>query len=257
MPRIENVQKIYAEHEELFKRKLHDYGTADITEVGFDGVVSRLVDKFARLKNLHANRKESGGLPNLEAIEDTLMDLVGYSIIALLLERGQWDENDEKTYAGIRGEVGAKATESVEHCLLIKRDDPAKVYDLPTPKKAGDVGYDLTVVARTVIPRAGNAAVHVPSGLAMKLPKGHWAEIRPRSSAAKRGIIVVPCVIDEGYTGPLYAQAYNITELPIVVEVGERIAQVVLHRSSVPKTIEVDVLPETERGATGFGSTGK
>lgn len=243
MPEVKHLDTIQAQFRELFLKKLHDYGTKDIEELGVNGVISRMTDKFARLRNLY-DLKERGDTNQLEPMEDTWMDVIGYATIGLLLERGQWAGD---------GKV------DLSKVVQVNQYDPSFEAVLPHPKKVGDVGYDFATSERTTLPpfSVNPLPTRVPTGLRMKLPRGMWGDVRGRSSAATRGIHVVPSVIDEGYTGPIYAMAINLTPMPIVIEVGERLAQMVLHRSTVVDSVMVDELPETDRGATGFGSTGK
>ncbi|MGL4519907.1 MAG: dUTP diphosphatase [Phocaeicola sp.] len=100
----------------------------------------------------------------------------------------------------------------------------------------------------------------VPTGLYISLPKGYEAQIRPRSGLAiKKGIGVLnsPGTIDADYRGEICIILINLSDQEFVVEDGERIAQMVIARHEQAAWIEVEVLDETERGAGGFGHTGK
>ncbi len=100
----------------------------------------------------------------------------------------------------------------------------------------------------------------VPTGLYMALPAGFEAQIRPRSGLAlKKGITVLnsPGTIDADYRGEVCIILVNLSAEPFVVEDGERIAQMVIARHEQAAWEEVEVLDETERGAGGFGHTGK
>ena len=100
----------------------------------------------------------------------------------------------------------------------------------------------------------------VPTGLYMALPKGVEAQVRPRSGLAiKKGISVLnsPGTIDADYRGEVCVILVNPSSEDYVVEDGERIAQMVIARHEQAEWQEVDVLDETERGAGGFGHTGK
>ena len=100
----------------------------------------------------------------------------------------------------------------------------------------------------------------VPTGLYMALPKGVEAQVRPRSGLAiKKGISVLnsPGTIDADYRGEVCVILVNLSSEDYVVEDGERIAQMVIARHEQAEWQEVDVLDETERGAGGFGHTGK
>ena len=100
----------------------------------------------------------------------------------------------------------------------------------------------------------------VPTGLFLAIPAGYEAQVRPRSGlAAKHGITVLnsPGTIDADYRGEVKVILVNLSPEPFVVEPGERIAQLVVARCEQVSWEEVERLDETERGAGGFGSTGK
>lgn len=100
----------------------------------------------------------------------------------------------------------------------------------------------------------------IPTGLFISLPKGFEAQIRPRSGLAiKKGIGVLnsPGTIDADYRGEICVILVNLSADDFVIEDGERIAQMIIARYEQAIWEEVDVLDETERGAGGFGHTGK
>jgi dUTP pyrophosphatase len=100
----------------------------------------------------------------------------------------------------------------------------------------------------------------VPTGLFMALPAGYEAQVRPRSGLAiKKGITVLnaPGTIDADYRGEVCVILINLSNEPFVINDGERIAQMVIAKYEQVNWSEVDVLDETERGAGGFGHTGK
>ena len=100
----------------------------------------------------------------------------------------------------------------------------------------------------------------VPTGLYIALPEGFEAQIRPRSGLAlKKGITVLnsPGTIDADYRGEVCIILVNLSTETFVIEDGERIAQMVIARHEQAVWQEVDVLNETERGAGGFGHTGR
>ena len=100
----------------------------------------------------------------------------------------------------------------------------------------------------------------IPTGLFMALPDGTEAQVRPRSGlAAKFGISVLnsPGTIDADYRGEVKVILVNLSNEPFVVNPGERIAQLVVARYEKVEWDEVEVLDETDRGAGGFGSTGR
>ncbi len=100
----------------------------------------------------------------------------------------------------------------------------------------------------------------VPTGLYMALPPGFEAQVRPRSGLAlKHGITILnsPGTIDADYRGEVCVILANLSEEPFVINDGERIAQMVIARHEQAEWELVDTLDETERGAGGFGHTGK
>jgi dUTP pyrophosphatase len=100
----------------------------------------------------------------------------------------------------------------------------------------------------------------IPTGLFIELPEGYEAQLRPRSGLAiKKGVSVLnsPGTIDADYRGEVCVILVNLSSEEFVIEDGERIAQMVIARYEQAEWQEVDVLEETERGAGGFGNTGK
>lgn len=98
-----------------------------------------------------------------------------------------------------------------------------------------------------------------PTDIKIELPEGYWASIEARSSTSKQSLIVPKGVIDEGYRGELFAQLINIGKKPVTIHHGDRLIQLILHERIVERfeVEEVDKLSESERGETGFGSSGK
>ncbi len=100
----------------------------------------------------------------------------------------------------------------------------------------------------------------VPTGLFLEIPAGYEVQVRPRSGlAAKRGVTVLnaPGTIDADYRGEIKVILVNLSNEPFVVNPGERIAQMVVARHEKVEWEEVSELGDTQRGAGGFGSTGK
>ena len=100
----------------------------------------------------------------------------------------------------------------------------------------------------------------VPTGLFMELPIGFEAQIRPRSGlAAKNGLTVLnsPGTIDADYRGEIKVILVNLSKDDFTINDGERIAQMIITKHEQAEWIEVEELMESERGAGGFGSTGK
>jgi dUTP pyrophosphatase len=127
---------------------------------------------------------------------------------------------------------------------------------LPTRGYKTDAGYDLYTCGNYVI--GPNEFVDVSCGVSVDLPDGTWGLITGRSSTLrKRGLLVAQGVIDEEYTGELYAGCKNLTDQPVEVKEGERVAQLILHYAPGQEYTPTWGTPRTKtRGANGFGSTG-
>ena len=100
----------------------------------------------------------------------------------------------------------------------------------------------------------------VPTGLFLELPVGYEAQIRPRSGLAfKNGLTVLnsPGTIDADYRGEVKVILVNLSNEEFTIQNGERIAQMIISKHEQAEWVEVEQLLETERGAGGFGSTGK
>lgn len=100
----------------------------------------------------------------------------------------------------------------------------------------------------------------IPTGLYIEIPEGYEGQVRPRSGLAfKHGITVLntPGTIDADYRGELKQILINLSDEPFVINNGDRIAQIVFARCEQAEMVEVEELSETERGAGGFGHTGK
>ena len=136
-------------------------------------------------------------------------------------------------------------------------------YGLPIPKyeSEGAAGLDLLAAIRedkSIIILPGRAEM-VPTGIAIALPKGFEAQIRPRSGlAAKNGITILnsPGTIDSDYRGEISAMLINHSKVNFEIERGMRIAQMIIAPVVQFNLIKTETLGETKRGAGGFGSTG-
>ena len=139
--------------------------------------------------------------------------------------------------------------------LLLKRLRAEAV--VPTRAYAGDAALDLSACERVELEPGARAVVG--TGLAVAIPEGHAGFVQPRSGlAARHGISVVnsPGLIDAGYRGELKVVLVNTDRSErFVVEVGMRIAQLVVLPVPEVEPVLVEELPESERGARGFGSS--
>ena len=140
--------------------------------------------------------------------------------------------------------------------ILVKKLHPDG--GIHQPKLAGDVGHDIIAAQDVTVPALPHpTATLIPSKVVIAPPEGYWFQILGRSSTAnKRGLMVVPAVIDNLYRGELAACVFNMTDKPIEVKKGERVAQAVFFKAEVFEFEEVEELEETERGVKGYGSSG-
>ena len=138
----------------------------------------------------------------------------------------------------------------------VLRDSDVLDLPLPAQKNPGDIGLDLYVSDDTSIPPGEFRGV--PSRIKVAPPDDYWFMIMGRSSALHgRGLMVIPSVIDSGFRGKLFAMAYNISEVTVEIKRGERIAQLIPMHNIPFAFFDAVTLPDSKRGAGGFGSTGR
>ena len=131
---------------------------------------------------------------------------------------------------------------------------------VPRYMTAHAAGLDVSAAIDQPIEIAVGARAAIPTGLAIKLPEGYEAQVRPRSGLAREhGVTCVnaPGTIDADYTGPVIVLLINHGDRPVRIEPGQRIAQLVIAPVVQAELVEADALPATERGSGGFGSTGR
>lgn len=133
---------------------------------------------------------------------------------------------------------------------------------LPAYQSAGAAGADLVAA----LPEGAELALQpgarqmVPTGIAIALPPGYEAQVRPRSGlAARHGVTVLntPGTVDADYRGEIRVILVNLGAEPVIIRRGERIAQLVVAPVTMAAFELRESLDETERGAGGFGSTGR
>ncbi len=130
---------------------------------------------------------------------------------------------------------------------------------LPSYATPQSAGVDLRANIEAPIELRPLERKLIPTGLFMALPPGYEAQVRPRSGLAiKHGITVLntPGTIDADYRGEVCVILVNLSDEPFVITDGERIAQMIIARHEQAEWEPVEVLPETERGAGGFGHSG-
>ena len=133
-------------------------------------------------------------------------------------------------------------------------------YDLPSFATVNSAGVDLRANSASPISLGPLERTIIGTGLKMALPEGFEAQIRPRSGlAAKHGLSVLnaPGTIDADYRGEIGVILVNLSNEPFTIQPGERIAQLVIAKYEQVRWNLQDTLDTTERGAGGFGSSGK
>jgi dUTP pyrophosphatase len=130
---------------------------------------------------------------------------------------------------------------------------------LPAYQTPGSAGCDLRAAVHAPVTLAPGERALIPTGIAIAVPEGHEAQVRPRSGlAVKHGITVLnaPGTIDADYRGEIAVPLINLGDAPFVIARGERIAQLVV--APVVQVTWTDIpLDATARGVGGFGSTGR
>ncbi len=145
--------------------------------------------------------------------------------------------------------------------IYIKRISD-KFMDIPLPSYStdGSAGADIRAALEGELTIEPGKVAMVPTDLMVEIPSGYEIQVRPRSGlAAKYGIGVLnsPGTIDSDYRGEVKVILFNFSDEPFVVKRGDRIAQLVLSKYYKMEITETDKLNDSDRGAGGFGHTGK
>ena len=141
--------------------------------------------------------------------------------------------------------------------VLIARDEGAS---LPSYATAASSGMDLRACLPAPVTLKPLERALIPTGIRISIPDGFEAEVRPRSGlAVSSGVTVLnsPGTIDADYRGEVKVILINLSNEPFTVQSGDRVAQMVFHRTGRISWREVKELPPTDRGSGGFGSTGR
>lgn len=126
---------------------------------------------------------------------------------------------------------------------------------IPTRGSDGAVGYDIYSNENCVISSDDRWAVS--TGISIVLPEGVYGRVAPRSGlSVKHGIHTGAGVIDPDYTGEIKVVLFNLGHEDFKIKKGDRIAQLILERCETPPVVEIDTIEMTDRGSSGFGSTG-
>lgn len=131
---------------------------------------------------------------------------------------------------------------------------------LPQYQTTGSAGFDLMAAVDQPVAVAPGRIALIPTGLAMAIPTGYEGQVRPRSGlAVKQGLTVVnaPGTIDSDYRGEVKVGLINLGQKETVINRGDRIAQLIIAPVIQVDFKEVAELPDTDRGAGGFGHTGR
>ena len=165
-----------------------------------------------------------------------------------------WDDDSLKDALLTASTMAPRPTQrAVEDLPVVVHNEGC----LPRRAYEDDAGLDLVVSQDTVL--LPGEFTDVPCGVSVELPGWTWGLVTGRSSALrKRGLLVHSGVIDAGYRGPLFAGAWNMTDEPVTVMAGERIAQLIVINNATRyvEPIRAMALTQSPRGRNGFGSTG-
>ncbi len=127
---------------------------------------------------------------------------------------------------------------------------------LPTYANSGDAGMDLCTTTKIIL-RPGRTAT-VPTGIACQLPRGTVGLVWDKSGLATRhGLKVLGGVIDEGYRGEIMVGLANLGTKTVTLDVGHKVAQMLIQKIDRPTIRKVTKLSASQRGTKGFGSSGK
>jgi dUTP pyrophosphatase len=145
--------------------------------------------------------------------------------------------------------------------IAFKRLNPERDNDIPLPRYMTPhaAGMDICAAVDEPLSLPPGRVMLVPTGLAMALPEGFEAQVRPRSGLAVKhgiGIINAPGTIDSDYRGEVKVALINFGNKPYTIHRGERIAQMIIQQVFRARIEVVQDLDETERDTGGFGSTG-
>jgi dUTP pyrophosphatase len=126
----------------------------------------------------------------------------------------------------------------------------------PSRNTASDAGLDIySCEDIAILPKSWHA---VSTGISISIPDSHYARVAPRSGLAlKHGVDVFAGVVDSGYRGEIKAILYNASNDNFIINIGDKIAQLIISECKLWNPEIVDSLDESDRGQKGFGSSGK
>lgn len=133
-----------------------------------------------------------------------------------------------------------------------KLKDEAK---MPSYAHPGDVGMDLYAMETVTIPPMGHERIW--HGFAFEFEEGYAAIVKDKSSISKAGLHTMGGVFDAGYRGEYNTHLVNLSNEPYTIEVGDKVAQLIIYPIAIAELEETNTLADSVRGEGGFGSTGK
>lgn len=169
--------------------------------------------------------------------------------------------DDDHIEEGLRwvGGLMSPETQRWSDPMFVKVHEGLGTPSMFIPQRAfdDDAGFDLVTSETVTIPPG--AFADVPCGISLELPEGTWGLVTGRSSALRKaGLLIHSGVIDQGYRGPIFAGAFNLTDKPVDVLQGSRVAQLIVLNNASRRVdpVKADALSPSKRGEAGFGSTG-
>jgi len=140
----------------------------------------------------------------------------------------------------------------MQSLIQVKRLSDSAI--MPRKGTTGSAGYDLYASVGTVVPAKGKALVK--TDIAVAIPCGYYGRVAPRSSMALKHTDIGAGVIDSDYRGEIGVVLFNHSDSDLVIQLHDRIAQLVVEKLCMGSLVEVLELDDTLRGADGYGSTG-
>lgn len=126
---------------------------------------------------------------------------------------------------------------------------------LPKYHHPGDVGMDMYAMETVVVPPGGHVRLY--HGFALEFPDGYAAVIMDKSSISKAGLTKMGGIFDAGFRGEYNTHLVNLSDKSYTIEEGDKVSQLIIFPVSIVELEETDILSESARGISGFGSTGK
>ena len=128
---------------------------------------------------------------------------------------------------------------------------------MPTQGTKSAAGFDLYYAGDNNALIQQHDTIRLQTGLAFEIPEGYCGVVYSRSSTALKGLAITPLVVDSDYRGEVYVTVRNTHNVPYIVCVGDRLAQIKIEKLEPTNFVWADELSETTRGTGGYGSTGR